>query len=125
MPTEYTNRARRTSDSALLYWTTIGAADPALAAGNAPSPAGDYADAVVVARRPTAQEIRQASLTAQVNGSTATFTTPSSYRPGTLEVRWNGQVQTLADGTENTGTTFTIALTPESGDAIEVSYRPA
>jgi len=125
MPTEYVNRARRTSDSALVYWTTIGAADPTLAAANAPSPAGDYADAVVVLRRAAAPEIRQASLTAQVNGSTATFTTPSAYRAGTLVVRWNGQVQALGDVTEASSTTFTLALTPDSGDAIEVAYRPA
>lgn len=125
MPTEYVNRARRTSDSVLVYWTTIGAADPTLAAGNAPSPADDYADPVVVLRRPAAPEIRQASLSSQVDGSAATFTTPSAYRAGTLVVRWNGQVQALADVTEASDTTFTIALTPEAGDAIEVAYRPA
>lgn len=125
MPTEYVNRARRTADGALVYWTTIGAADPTLAAAGAPSPAGAYADPVVVVRRPAAPELLQASLTAQVSGSTATFTTPSSYRAGTLTVRWNGQVQALADVTENSDTTFTLALTPDAGDAIEVAYRPA
>lgn len=125
MPTEYLNRARRTSDGVLVYWTTIGAADPTLASGNAPSPADDYADAVVVQRRAAAPEIRQASLSGQVDGNTSTFSTPSSYRSGTLVVRWNGQVQALGDLTETSDTSFTLALTPESGDAIEVQYRPA
>ena len=84
MPTEYVNRARRTSDSVLVYWTTIGAADPTLAAGNAPSPADDYADPVVVLRRPAAPEIRQASLSLQVDGSAAT----TSPRAPTGRERW-------------------------------------
>jgi hypothetical protein len=125
MPTEYLNRARRTSDGVLVYWTTIGAADPTLASGNAPSPAGDYADAVVVQRRASAPEIRQASLSGQVDGNTSTFSTPSSYRSGTLVVRWNGQVQALGDLTETSDSSFTLSLTPEAGDAIEVQYRPA
>lgn len=125
MPTEYQNRARRTADDVYVYWLTIGAADPTMAASNAPSPAGNYADVVVVSRRSIASEIRQEMLTSQVDGSTSTFTTTVAYTAGTLVVRWNGQVQSLSDVTEATSTTFSLSLTPESGDAIEVAYRPA
>ena len=122
---EYQNRARRTADNVYVYWITVGAADPTMAASTAPSPAGDYGDVVVASRRSVAAEIRQESLTAQVDGSTSTFTTSASYVPGTLVVRWNGQIQALADVTENSASTFILSLTPDSGDGIEVAYRPA
>lgn len=125
MPTEFLNRVVRDSDGAYVYWTTVGAADPTLTASNAPSPSDDYSNPVVAARRPVRPEILQEDLSSQVSGSVATFTTSQSYRSGTLTVRWNGQVQALDEVTEASSTTFTLALTPESGDAIEVAYRPA
>ena len=46
---QYVNRARRTSDGVLVYWTTEDDPDPQLEASNAPSPANGYADPVVAA----------------------------------------------------------------------------
>ena len=125
MPTEYLNRVRRNSDGVYVYWTTTGSADPTLSAANAPSPSGNFSNPVVAMRRSTPSEILQESLTAQINGSNSSFTTSQNYKTGTLTVRWNGQVQALSDVTETGLNTFNLSLTPESGDAIEVAYRPA
>jgi hypothetical protein len=125
MPTEFTNRVVKISDGSYVYWKTVGSADQSLSASNAPSPSSDYSNHVVVSRQPARPEIFQENLSSQSTGSVSTFTTSRSYRPGTLAVRWNGQVQSIDEVTEVTETTFSLSLTPDSGDAIEVVYRPA
>lgn len=125
MATEYLMRARKTSDSTMHYWTVLDSADTSMNASNAPTPSGDYSDVVVAAKRAVRAGLFRESLTSQVDGSNSTFTTGSSYYTGTLRVYWNGQVQSLSDITELSSSTFSIGLTPESGDAIEVAYRPA
>ena len=125
MAIEYLMRARRTADSVIVYWTVLDSADTIMAAANAPNPADDYGDVVVAARRSVRAGLIRESLTSQVDGSTTTFSTSGSYYTGTLRVYWNGQVQAIDDITEESSTTFSIGLTPDAGDAIEVEYRPA
>ena len=125
MATEYTNRARRVSDSTLHYWTTLDDPDPTMASPSAPSPADNYADVVVVSRRAVRSGLTRESLSGQVDGSATTFTTSSPFTTGTLRVFWNGQVVAIGDIAETGPSTFGIGLTPDAGDAIEVEYRPA
>ena len=122
---QYVNRARRTSDGALVYWTTEDDPDPQLQAANAPSPANGYADPVVVATRAVRAALLRADLTAQVDGVRTVFTVPEAYYPGSLQVYDSGQRLRVTDFSESSATTFTLPFPPAQPSGIEVAYRPA
>ncbi len=122
---QYVNRARRTSDGVLVYWTTEDNPDPLLQAATAPSPAQDYTGAVVVATRAVRAALLRADLTAQVDGVRTVFTVPAAYYPGSLQVYDSGQRLRVTDFTESSSTTFTLPFTPAPPSGIEVAYRPA
>ena len=70
--------------------------------------------------------LREADLTAQINGSTTVFTMPENYQNGTLRVYWNGIRQRTGDTiTEASQSTFTTSFTAQSGDVLIVDYVAA
>jgi len=61
------------------------------------------------------------------NGMNVMFTTPTPYDPGSLEVFLNGQAKRadFADGwVELGGGLFQMKIAPETGDVVQVAYRP-
>lgn len=122
---QYVNRARRIADGVLVYWTTEDDPDPTLAAANAPSPAQDYTQPVVVATRAVRAALLRVDLTAQVDGVRTTFTLPEPYYAGSLQVYDSGQRLLLTDFTQASPTTFTLPYAPAPPSAIEAAYRPA
>ena len=70
--------------------------------------------------------LREADLTAQINGSTTVFTMPENYQNGTLRVYWNGIRQRTDDTVSETSqNTFTTTFTPLAGDVLIVDYIAA
>jgi len=70
--------------------------------------------------------LREADLTAQINGSTTVFTMPENYQNGTLRVYWNGIRQRTDDTVSETSqNTFTTTFTPLAGDVLIVDYVAA
>jgi hypothetical protein len=71
-------------------------------------------------------EMKQADLSSQTDGSETTFTVPSAYVSGSLRVYWNGVRQIPSNSfTETTSTTFTTTFTPASTDTLDVDYTEA
>jgi len=71
----------------------------------------------------TGEELKQANLTSQINGSTTTFNLPESIASGSLRVYWNG-IRQVASSTysELTSLTFSTTFTPVNGDYLVVEY---
>ena len=67
--------------------------------------------------------LKEADLTAQIDGSTTVFNMPENYQFGTLRVYWNGIRQRTDDTiSETSQSTFTTTFTPLSGDVLIVDY---
>ena len=63
-------------------------------------------------------------LSAQCDGATQVFTTAKAYESESLDVFWNDAL--LGDGvTEVTDETFSVSVTPLSGDTLVVDYKAA
>lgn len=70
--------------------------------------------------------LKEADLTAQINGSNTTFTLLENYQFGTLRVYYNGIRQRTGDTiTEASQSTFTTSFTAQSGDVLIVDYVAA
>ena len=68
-------------------------------------------------------ELKQANLTSQINGSVQNFTIPESIKSGSLRVYWNGLRQVSSNTySELTSTTFSTTFTPVNGDFLIVEY---
>ena len=68
-------------------------------------------------------ELRQANLTGQINGSNQNFTIPESIISGSLRVYWNGLRQVSSNTySELTDTTFSTTFIPVNGDFLVVEY---
>ena len=68
-------------------------------------------------------ELKQANLTGQINGSNQNFTIPESIKSGSLRVYWNGLRQVSSNTySELTSTTFSTTFIPVSGDFLIVEY---
>jgi len=68
----------------------------------------------------TAGTVKKATVTPAADGSTTVFTVPDTYVTNTLLVFVNGVVESQI--TETSGTTFTFATPPLTGDDIHVFY---
>ena len=68
-------------------------------------------------------ELKQANLTSQINGSVQNFTIPESIKSGSLRVYWNGRREVSSNTySELTSTTFSTTFTPVNGDFLIVEY---
>lgn len=124
---KYLNRARKISDGTFSYWITNGFADPTISAANAPSPASDYTDPVVVSREPSvvSGKLIKEDVSSQANGSNQNFTVSQNYESNSLRVYWNGQRQIQNNGFSETGAnTFQTTFTVSSSGAIAIEYYP-
>jgi hypothetical protein len=67
--------------------------------------------------------LKEADLTAQIDGSRTVFTMPENYQFGTLRVYYNG-IRQRTDSTidETSSNTFTTTFTAVSGDVLIVDY---
>ena len=74
----------------------------------------------------TGEEMKQADLSSQCNGSNTSFTVPESYKAGSLRVYYNGVRQVEGETfSEHNSTTFTTSgFTPETGDFLTIDYTP-
>lgn len=72
----------------------------------------------------TGEEMKQADLSSQCNGSNTSFTLPENYQAGSLRVYYNGVRQVEGETfSEHNSTTFTTTdFTPETGDFLTVDY---
>ena len=69
------------------------------------------------------EDLKQANLSSQINGSNQNFTIPESIKSGSLRVYWNGLRQVSSNTySELTSTTFSTTFTPVNGDFIVVEY---
>ena len=73
------------------------------------------------------EDMKQADLSSQCNGSNTSFTIPENYQAGSLRVYYNGIRQVEGETfSEHNSTTFTTTdFTPESGDYLTVDYIPS
>jgi hypothetical protein len=69
-------------------------------------------------------EMKQADLSSQCNGSNTSFTIPEEYQAGSLRVYYNGvrQVEGETFSEHDTTTFTTIDFTPSTGDYLTVDY---
>lgn len=73
----------------------------------------------------TAEDMKQADLTSQVNSNRTSFTVPEDYKAGSLRVYYNGVRQTEGNTfNEHNSTTFTTQFTPITGDYLTIDYTP-
>ena len=125
---KYLNRVRTIAGGAFVYWITNGYADKNLTAANAPSPAVNFTDHVVVYREPSvlSGKLVKEDLSSQANGANTTFTVSQTYESNSMRVYWNGQRQIQGETfTETSTNTFQTTFTPASDGAISVEYYPA
>jgi len=68
-------------------------------------------------------------LVGTVDGVNQTFTTPTTFVPGTIRVMWNGQVYDKDDTrhgwTEPTSQSVTLTTAPRVGDVLQAFYQDA
>lgn len=74
----------------------------------------------------TGEEMKQADLSSQCNGSNTSFTVPENYKAGSLRVYYNGvrQVEGETFSEHNSNTFTTTGFTPETGDYLTIDYTP-
>ena len=74
----------------------------------------------------TEEEMKQADLSSQCNGSNTSFTVPENYKAGSLRVYYNGvrQVEGETFSEHNSNTFTTTGFTPETGDYLTIDYTP-
>lgn len=74
----------------------------------------------------TGEEMKQADLSSQCNGSKTSFTVPENYQAGSLRVYYNGVRQVEGETfSEHNSTTFTTTgYAPAVGDYLTIDYTP-
>jgi len=69
------------------------------------------------------RSVKGETLTGAINGSNATYTTAFDFIPETVEVFYNGVLQSLLDDYITTGTnTVVFTFSPEVPDKLKVNY---
>ena len=74
----------------------------------------------------TGDEMKQADLSSQCDGSKTSFTVPENYQAGSLRVYYNGirQVEGETFSEHNSNTFRTSGFAPEVGAFLTIDYTP-
>ncbi len=74
----------------------------------------------------TGEEMKQADLSSQCNGSNTSFTVPENYKAGSLRVYYNGVRQVTGEtfSEHNSNTFTTTGFAPEAGAFLTIDYTP-